>query len=253
MSGRGVNARVFSGPVRLVTYMARMFRRTSELSEIFPALRAWLAYALAREVELFALELGEDVEELVEEADELLRQLVLVLRCKGMSVCGCGRSRPRGEVRTVMLGVPWEKPVPTGCSTKRMLERFVQLHWLTVGFAWPNDHENGCEYAQKIRFERGKTKEKKKKAYTVLLEEAFEGGAAGPAVGPEDEVVEAALRARGEEPEEELARLGGVRADGQEAGPRGADVKVDLRDRRAVDVKFLSVVQTAVSLPRSER
>lgn len=38
---------------------------------------------------------------------------------------------------TLMLGVPCEKPVPTGCSTNRMLERLVQLNAFCVGIAWP--------------------------------------------------------------------------------------------------------------------
>ena len=39
--------------------------------------------------------------------------------------------------RTLAVGVPWEKPVPIGCSTYRTLERLVQLHSFCVGEAWP--------------------------------------------------------------------------------------------------------------------
>ncbi len=54
-------------------------------------------------------------------------------------------------IRTVMSGFPREKPVPTGCSTKRMLERFVQLNSFCVGFACPSDHWNG--YTKQTRHE----------------------------------------------------------------------------------------------------
>src|SRR5258708_3789480 len=39
--------------------------------------------------------------------------------------------------RTIAVGVPWENPVPIGCSTYRTLERLVQLHSFWVGKAWP--------------------------------------------------------------------------------------------------------------------
>lgn len=49
------------------------------------------------------------------------------------------------ETLTAASGFPCEKPVPTGCSTKRMLDRFVQLNSFCVGCACPQDHENGYE------------------------------------------------------------------------------------------------------------
>ena len=44
---------------------------------------------------------------------------------------------------TRAVGTPCENPVPTGCSTNRILERFVQLNSFGVGFAWPKDQLNG--------------------------------------------------------------------------------------------------------------
>jgi hypothetical protein len=44
-----------------------------------------------------------------------------------------------------MLGVPCEYPVPTGCSTNIILDRFVQLNGLTVGTAVPGAQLKGYE------------------------------------------------------------------------------------------------------------
>lgn len=45
----------------------------------------------------------------------------------------------------LIFGVPCEKPVPTGCSMNRILDRLVQLNSLGVGRAWPQDHVKGCK------------------------------------------------------------------------------------------------------------
>ena len=57
------------------------------------------------------------------EADELCCQFVLILDNDQFRL-GI-RMQPK---RTVMFGLPRENPVPTGCSTNKMLDRFVQLN-----------------------------------------------------------------------------------------------------------------------------
>lgn len=53
----------------------------------------------------------------------------------------------------MILGVPREKPVPTGCSTYKTADRLVQLYSLTIGFAVPVAQLNGpfsCKRPSKL-------------------------------------------------------------------------------------------------------
>ena len=98
-----------------------------------------LTNTFTSEVELLALHFLKHLQELLEEAYELFCQIILILMVDHVR----SRSKDMRGMCTLILGSPREKPVPTGCSTYKIADRFVQLYWLTVGFAVPVDQLNG--------------------------------------------------------------------------------------------------------------
>lgn len=100
-------------------------------------------YTFARDVQLLPLQLLEHVQELLHEAHNLCRDLVFVLH-PAIDLVSIACDCEMQSTHTVTSGLPCEKPVPTGCSTNKMLDRFVQLNSFCVGCACPYDHWNGC-------------------------------------------------------------------------------------------------------------
>lgn len=123
-------------------------------------------HTFASQIEVLPLEFREYLKELLEEANKLGGNVIFVL---SHMLQVRMQIQHRHDTRTLALGTPWEKPVPTGCSTHSTLDRFVQLNSLGVGLACPHDQLKGYNAFPSVN----NSESFGRSTYSVFLQQPF--------------------------------------------------------------------------------
>jgi hypothetical protein len=155
------------------------------------------------------------------------------------------------------VGVPLEKPVPTGSGTRSQIVTSPNVSVLDT-YAQPKPCLSDssmtihCELACTCHIAtrtvrslctRCQRRTSKLRPTMLTLKEPFQRTAAGPPVQPDDDFVGRIRVGRGKEPKEEFGCILRAR-DGQKASIGFADIEIDIRDRTAVDRVFCDLLDT---------